>query len=750
MIMTSSTERIGVPAAKFRRCLSALVVGLLMAWNGTGTLAQPQAPVYDECRLDSLFPNGGRRGTSVKVELKGVGSGLTGPRQIVIDGPPGISAGDLKSINGGLIEATLTIAPDAPLGRRWLRVLNERSGLTCFAHFVVGSLPEQLEVEPNEDLANPCVIQTPIVVNGRINPAADQDVFRFAGKRGQTLIAAIAAHALDIHGQYKNAGIADFSLELLDSQGRTLAAAEDTVGFDPIIEQVLPADGDYFVRVTLLNFGGFPEAVYRLTLGDVPYVTAAFPAGYQRGTETRLDLLGPRVARGQQVIVGKLAPNPTGTGAGEFDPAYPLRHITHSEGESSGLDVPIVVGDLPEVVESEPNNDVAMATELKCPVTTNGRFSEAGDVDWYRVRLEANQKVWFETVAHRFIRSPVDTLIQVYDGSGKLLTENDDDAFDPGYESLHDYRTTDSKVLFSTPAAGDYFVKVSEQNGMGSPSAIYRLTFRGAEPEFQVTHFPESIPIWGPGTTACVMARVDRYADCQEDIEVSVVGLPEGWSSRTAVSLGRTPQRYYNNYQNKLFLTITAPADAPVGTMAPIRIVGRIRPKTAAIVAGATPTTAGTAATPDGPIANPVGAEARPSIPLNLFYSSDTGFFRASPLSRVVVAKPQGPWLEAITRECTLAPGGTTSLEVRVHEAGELREMPVVVSLVTNGVASGLTTPQNIPIQNGIISVPIKLPTDMPIGSFGITVAQSWRNDIRVGMPGPCTALLPLNVVPAK
>src|SRR5262249_27314808 len=153
---------------------------------------------------------------------------------------------------------------DAPLGRRWLRVLNERSGLTNFAYFVVGSLPERLEVEPNNEATKAEAVELPLVVNGRINPATDIDLFRFAGKKGQTLVAAIAAHAIDIHGQYKNYGIADFSLELLDAQGRTLASAEDTIGFDPLIEHVLPQDGDYLVRAQLLNFQGFPEAVYRL------------------------------------------------------------------------------------------------------------------------------------------------------------------------------------------------------------------------------------------------------------------------------------------------------------------------------------------------------------------------------------------------------------------------------------------------------------------------------------------------------
>jgi hypothetical protein len=423
----------------------------------------------------------------------------------------------------------------------------------------------------------------------------------------------------------------------------------------------------------------------------------------------------------------------------EYDPAFPLRYLGPSDRQTSGLDIPVLVGELPEVVEVEPNNDSGSAQALSWPVTANGRFLQPGDVDWFRVRLEAGQKVWFETIAHRFVRSPVDTQIQVFDSTGKLLVENDDESFDPGYECYQDYRTTDSKVMFTAPVTGEFLVRVSDQNGLDGHRAIYRLTVNEAHPDFRVTHFPDAVPIWGPGTTACVMARIDRFADCQDDIEVSVTGLPEGWATCSATSLGRTPQRYYNNYQNKVFLTITAPPNAEVGVHLPFRIIARSRPK----VADSSNGIARAEAVGQG---SSEKETVRGSLPLNLFYSSDTGFFRASPASRVAIAKPQGPWLEAITREITLSPGSTGSVEVRVHNGGDLAAMPVVVSLVTNGVASGLTTPQNIPIKDGVVSVPLKLPADMPPGDFGITVAQTWRNDIRIGMPGPCTALLRLRV----
>lgn len=723
-----------------RLCSTLCAVwGLLM---GTAVLnAQPAAPHYEECRLEWIYPIGGQRGTTVKVEITGHSGGLAGARELIIDGPPGITVEELKVVSGNSLIATLQIAPDAPLGRRWLRVLNERSGLTNFLNFVVSSLPERIEVEPNQDVARAESVTLPLVMNGRINPAADLDVFRFSGKRGQNLVAAVAAHALDIHGEGKNYGIADFSLELLDAQGNTLATAEDSLGYDPLIQYVLPADGDYFARVQLVNYQGFPEACYRLTLGAVPYVTGVFPAGFRRGTPTEVELFGPHFPPGTKRLVGQVTSeqmalplDPTtgtkpvpwlGDQGANWDPGYPLRH-TLLDGElSPGIDVPLLRGDLPESLESEPNDDRLTSGLLTLPITVNGRFQQAQDADWYRLRLEAKQQIQCEIVAHRYLKSPIDTLLQVYDAQGQLLSENDDEVFDPNYEQLHDFRTTDSKLAFAAPVAGEYFIKVTDQSGAHGPRAIYRLSVQAERPDFRLTHFPDAAPVWGPGSTACLLVRVDRFAGFTDDVEISVVGLPAGWKTSTATSLRTAPERPTNYYQLRAFLTLTAPADAQPGTTFPLRVVGRAKLS-------------------DGTVVE------RASIPLNLFYTSDTGFFRASPVSRVAVARSQGPWLESVTPALSIQTGGSGSVVVKVHGAGDFKQMPLVVNLATAGVACGLTTPQNLPIIDGQVTVPIKLGPEVPPGVFSIVVAQTWRSDIRIGMPGPCTSAIPLTVLPAN
>lgn len=74
----------------------------------------------------------------------------------------------------------------------------------------------------------------------------------------------------------------DAALEVLDADGRIVADAADVLGLDPLVETTIPADGVYTAVVKLVNYQGYSTAVYRLTLGEVPYPTAVFPVAVER------------------------------------------------------------------------------------------------------------------------------------------------------------------------------------------------------------------------------------------------------------------------------------------------------------------------------------------------------------------------------------------------------------------------------------------------------------------------------------
>src|SRR4029078_1949729 len=101
------------------RRLAQIVALVLMT---SPLAAQLTAPPYEQCRLDAIYPAGGQAGQTVKVEFQGAQGGLQHPKTILIDGPPGITVGEIKSLDPNRIEATLAIAPEAVPGRRSVRV----------------------------------------------------------------------------------------------------------------------------------------------------------------------------------------------------------------------------------------------------------------------------------------------------------------------------------------------------------------------------------------------------------------------------------------------------------------------------------------------------------------------------------------------------------------------------------------------------------------------------------------------------
>jgi hypothetical protein len=98
------------------------------------------------------------------------------------------------------------------------------------------------EKESNGGLRNAQPVDRPGTVRGTVGEEKDVDVYRVAGRAGQTLRAAVRAGRLG--------SALDATLTVYDARGRVLATADDAAdGRDPSVEAKLPADGDYYVAL---------------------------------------------------------------------------------------------------------------------------------------------------------------------------------------------------------------------------------------------------------------------------------------------------------------------------------------------------------------------------------------------------------------------------------------------------------------------------------------------------------------------
>ena len=175
--------------------------------------------------------------------------------------------------SGGLT-AQLSIASDAPIGMREIRVVGKHGTSTAWP-FEVSQTPDVLETESNNTPETAAIIELPSLINGLINPGGDEDYYVFEGAKGQRCVFSVNAYRLNnISQQFFNP-----TLSLFDAKGVELARSNGFYSLDPLLDTTLPADAFYVLRIRDLLHRGNPDSVYRLTGGVLPYNTYLFPAG---------------------------------------------------------------------------------------------------------------------------------------------------------------------------------------------------------------------------------------------------------------------------------------------------------------------------------------------------------------------------------------------------------------------------------------------------------------------------------------
>jgi len=289
----------------------------------------------------------------------------------------------------------LSVADDAPLGRREIR-LQTSAGLTNPIWFYVGEKPEIYEKEPNEKSSNNPLLEAPFVANGQIMPG-DRDRFQFRAKSGQKLLIRGMARAIIPYLADAVPGWFQATLTLYDSDGRELSFVDDYQYHpDPILFFKIPHDGIYTIEIRDSIFRGREDFVYRISVGEDPFITSIFPMGGKEGTRVKVQLQGWNLPKHELTVM----PNNT-------------KGSTMKLGVESSNLVPFAVDHLPECIEMEEGHDTPKKSQfVELPVIVNGRISHPREVDCYRFKGKGGEKVVLDVHARR-LHSPLDSRIQI-------------------------------------------------------------------------------------------------------------------------------------------------------------------------------------------------------------------------------------------------------------------------------------------------------------------------------------------------
>ena len=433
-----------------------------------------------------------------------------------------------RTANPAMIDTVVvqvSLATHATPGEREIR-LAAANALSNPLKFLFGNLPEAVKpaARPaNPDLAKflerlggkPAPVGTPVyetrvsppvTLNGQIMPGG-VDRYTFSAVRGQQLVVAASARALIPYLADAVPGWFEATLAIYDAKGKELASDERfRFDPDPVIHFVVPRDGLYTVAIHDSIFRGREDFVYRLTIGELPFVTGIFPLGGRLDETTSVALTGWNLPEKNLVH----ANSTTG--------------ITRLSGPFFNA-VPFAVDDLPECFAQGSNLSAATAQAVQLPVVINGRINHPGEQPVFKFEGRAGQRIVAEVFARR-LDSPLDSFLRLTDTNGKQLAFNDDFA-DPqfGLETSH----ADSYLTATLPAAGTYFIHLGDTQGQGGPGYAYRLRLSEPRPDFALRVVPSSLSVRA-GLSAPVTVYALKKDGFTNAIELHLKDAPPGFT----------------------------------------------------------------------------------------------------------------------------------------------------------------------------------------------------------------------------
>ena len=394
------------------------------------------------------------------------------------------------------VSTEIEIPKDYPSGPFFWSVANA-NGVGSTGMFMVGNLPEVME---NEDRKTPQPVPAlPVTINGRLRKIEEVDRYLLRATKTGLVHCELTARKIG----------SDFNavLEVFDAKGEKIAEAFDTEGTDPILTFVAGKDKDYVISVRDVDYRGYRNFTYRLTMTDSPRVITTLPASGASGAKTPVEFIGIGLATGQPIIESITR-----------EVTFAPKDFTHPLKTPSGaeIQVPLQVLNVPTISNKE---------KASLPFTISRRMTQRGEQHRYKVQMKKGETWVIAAEAHRF-GSPMDPSIIIHGPDGKMITSKDDSG------GLPDIRHT-----FLATTDGEYVITVMDQSGkVPNLSFIYQLSIEKPLPDFQLkTAGVLGLPL---GAKTELQVSLTREAGFKQPVSISITGLPKGVKAPEKIEIG--------------------------------------------------------------------------------------------------------------------------------------------------------------------------------------------------------------------
>lgn len=536
------SPRLRAPASPRPLLPSALLAGLLL------TLFAPASATSAPPVLSHLFPAGGQRGSKVAVTATGDLKGA------IKAWSPGV---DVVVGEAGKLE--ISIPADLAADRVWMRLYNAE-GASALTPFLVGTLPEINDQEPNDKPREAQAIADPhVTVNGFLKDG-DVDGFAVTLTAGQTLVAAVDANT-------RLGSPMDAILQVASPDGFVLAEVHDDVKLDPRLAFTAAKAGTYIVRLfafpsapdTGIRFVGGANYIYRLTLTTGPFITHSVPLAVPKASPGTVELRGWNVPAGAKLPVVQFG----GPRLADFQELEPLDELHRSPDAQWGFAFSpdlagaarvrlTPYGGVPTLAQTDPKTPQVLAPST----SVTGCLKMPRQSDVYSVPLKKGQQVMV-SVESRGLDLPLDPVVQLADPSGAVVADVDDTG-----------PSRDAAIAHVAARDGDYRVTVSDRYRQGGERGFYLLTVRLDEPDFELSMSADALVVT-PGKPAELPVKIQRRntpSGAVGPITIQPSNLPPGVTAPAVISEPSGP----TSTEVKLLLTAAGPPFS-----GPLRILGK-------------------------------------------------------------------------------------------------------------------------------------------------------------------------------
>jgi hypothetical protein len=534
-------------------------------------------------RINHVMPLGGKAGSTFDLAVTGQDvNGATGlhfsfPGALVeVQGSETVKpAVDMKKAPPGakgLVSQRfkVTLPADVPLGIHDVRLVTP-NGISNPRAFVVGDLEEFEEKEPNDDLPKAQKIAVNCTVNGVISTATDVDYYLFPGKKGQHIVVSCLTTSIDSK--------LPAEIELFTMSHKSLGRNKGYQNNDALLDAVLPADADYYVRVTCFTYTqGGTDYFYRLSVSTAPWIDAVFPPTIEPGKSAKVTVYGRNLPGGvadagsvhdgkalEKVVVTVKAPKEgePRTFHGYLAPlAATVDGFSFNLKNDSGTsnNVMLALAAAPVILEAGEHDTKEKAQSVAIPCEIAGQIEKTNNRDWYSFIATQGEVLTIEAFGDR-LGSPVDLYYTLYNNKGAVVTTQDENA---EITANQFYTRTDDPPPYrlTVPAAGEYTLMISSKFAyvQTGPRYFYTLRIVREKPDFTLVAMPLA-PLSPEGVVVSQASHqaytvyVLRQGGFTGEITLSGDNLPEGLSIQPQVIAGN--QKVAN-------LVVSAAKDAPV------------------------------------------------------------------------------------------------------------------------------------------------------------------------------------------